>query len=99
MSWSKEYVENLIERNESFNRFIDNGVCLPLQFQGTVVLFYAGNDDRISVYYAAPWNRNVDYASIQEFCNYAIPYLNNRLSSRRWRSLNSIYCVDPVEVL
>ena len=98
MAWTKEMVEERIKDTISFDSFIKNGGVLSLpQICGGTILFYAHNDDAIiHPFFQYPTNPNIDYASIKEFCKYAIPFLEKLLSNHRKETICSPYCIEPI---
>ena len=94
MAWTKEIVEEQIKNTNSLDSFIKKGGVLPLQICDTLVLLYAHTDDAIiHPYFQYPPNPSINYACVEEFCSYAIPYLQKLLSDHREESMCSPYCI------
>ena len=90
-------VEERIKNTNSLESFVNNGGVLSLRICGGLVLLYAHNDDSvIRQYFQYPPNPNIDYDCVDEFCKYAIPYLEKLLKTHREETLCSPYCIKPI---
>lgn len=96
MAWLKESVEAKLTQTNLFNAFIENGGFLKLQVCGTQLLFFANNDNTVSVFYEyRPSNMKIA-CCVDEFCSYAIPYLVKCLTERSDKTHLSSYCIKPI---
>lgn len=98
MAWTKESVEATLINNNLFDEFIQKGGLLKLCVCGTHLLFFANNNDTVSVFYEyVPSNMEMTKCA-NEFCLHAIPFLSKRLAERSNRTLLTSYCIEPIYI-
>ena len=96
MKWTKETVEATIINSNLFDTFIQKGGILKLSICGAPLLFFANNDDTVSVFYEYPPSDMGIANCVNDFCLHAIPYLAKCLAERSSRTLLTSYCIKPI---
>ena len=98
MGWTKQTVEEKLNKTSSCKNFIDNGGYLRLNVCNISLLFFANCDDTVSVYYEYLPSHENNIAYAEEFCKFAVPYLTSHLSNRSKDALMTSYCIKPIQI-
>lgn len=84
--WTRDKVINTLQDCDGYEKFLNESGILSICVDNVDLLFFYAYD-RVEIYYKKYIDKDVDLSTVREFCDYAQPYLEKKVSKCRYEKL------------